>query len=80
MRLTSLRETEIVDVEDWNDASNEGFRRLFDYITGDNSGQEKIAMTAPVSAEQDSGRRCAFQSGRAIKRRCWMESQLHAAF
>jgi hypothetical protein len=39
---------------DFQDVGNEGFRRLYDYISGKNRKQQAIPMTAPVSQEETS--------------------------
>jgi len=39
---------------DFQDVGNEGFRRLYDYISGKNRKQQAISMTAPVSQEGTS--------------------------
>lgn len=44
-----VSETIIENVGDYQEAGNEGFRRLFRYITGGNKSQSKIAMTKPVA-------------------------------
>jgi effector-binding domain-containing protein len=36
------------------EAGNRAFRRLFNYISGDNKAQEKISMTSPVTQEASS--------------------------
>lgn len=43
-----LAETVIESSDDYKRAGNEGFRRLFRYITGSNRTQSKITMTVPV--------------------------------
>jgi len=41
---------------DFHEVGNEGFRRLFDYISGKNRKKQSIPMTAPVSQEASSER------------------------
>jgi hypothetical protein len=39
---------------DFNKVGNEGFSRLFGYISGNNTKKQSISMTAPVSQEAGS--------------------------
>jgi hypothetical protein len=44
-----VAETLVGEGADFESAGNEGFQRLFRYISGGNKARSKIAMTAPVS-------------------------------
>jgi hypothetical protein len=46
-----VSETVVENAGDYGAAGNEGFRRLFRYITGSNRAKAEIAMTAPVAQE-----------------------------
>ena len=45
---------EILVEGDFQEVGNEGFRRLYDYISGNNRKQQTIPMPAPVSQEASS--------------------------
>ncbi len=45
---------EVTVDEEWDDALNTGFRILAGYIFGKNLSNQKVAMTAPVTSQEDS--------------------------
>lgn len=54
-----VAETVMDEIADYSAAGNEGFRRLFRYISGSNLGNNKISMTAPVEQSPAWGEKIA---------------------
>ena len=50
---------ETVVNDDFESAGNRAFRKLFNYISGDNSAADKIAMTAPVTQQEKQSEKIA---------------------
>jgi effector-binding domain-containing protein len=50
---------ETVVNDDFESAGNRAFRKLFNYISGDNSTADKIAMTAPVTQQKKQSEKIA---------------------
>jgi hypothetical protein len=49
-----VSETVIENASNYRAAGNEGFRRLFNYISGANANQTKVSMTVPVAQTESS--------------------------
>ena len=49
-----VSETVIENASNYKAAGNEGFRRLFRYISGGNANQTKVSMTVPVAQTESS--------------------------
>ena len=49
-----VSETMVENASNYRAAGNEGFRRLFRYISGGNANQTKVSMTVPVAQTESS--------------------------